>query len=81
MEELWNVLKPAEQVELKLRKLYTQHHFSPYHSNNFEEYRNYQQNDQFLRGSSIITFTGTDGRTMALKPDVTLSIAKNTPSG
>ena len=38
MEELWEVLRPEEQIELKLRKLYTQHHFQPYHLNNFEEY-------------------------------------------
>lgn len=76
MEELWEVLRPEEQIELKLRKLYTQHHFHPYHLNNFEEYGNYQQSYNFLRNSSIITFTGNDGRTMALKPDVTLSIAK-----
>ncbi|BBM19150.1 hypothetical protein G15_2822 [Enterococcus avium] len=81
MEELWKVLRPEEQIELKLRKLYTQHHFQPYHLNNFEEYGNYQQSYNFLRKSSIITFTGNDGRTMALKPDVTLSIAKNTPAG
>lgn len=81
MEELWEVLRPEEQIELKLRKLYTQHHFHPYHLNNFEEYGDYQQNYNFLRNSSIITFTGNDGRTMALKPDVTLSIAKNTPDG
>ena len=81
MEELWEVLRPEEQIELKLRKLYTQHHFQPYHLNNFEEYGDYQQNYNFLRNSSIITFTGNDGRTMALKPDVTLSIAKNTPDG
>ncbi|MDT2668897.1 ATP phosphoribosyltransferase [Enterococcus dongliensis] len=81
MEELWDVLRPEEQIELSLRKLYTQHHFHPYHLNNFEDYGSYQQSYNFLRNSSIITFTGNDGRTMALKPDVTLSIAKNTPAG
>ncbi len=47
MEELWEVLRPEEQIELKLRKLYTQHHFHPYHLNNFEEYGDYQQNYNF----------------------------------
>lgn len=47
MEELWEVLRPEEQIELKLRKLYTQHHFHPYHLNNFEEYGNYQQSYNF----------------------------------
>ncbi|MCL1831013.1 MAG: ATP phosphoribosyltransferase, partial [Oscillospiraceae bacterium] len=36
------------------------------------------QNKNFLSSDNIITFTGNDGRLMALKPDVTLSIVKNT---
>ena len=31
----------------------------------------------FLAGENIITFTDTDGRLMALKPDVTISIIRN----
>ncbi|GCF93489.1 hypothetical protein NRIC_13800 [Enterococcus florum] len=81
MKDLWNVLRPEEQIELQLRKLYGQHHFHLYRLNSFEEFDNYQQQRNFLRDSSIITFTGNDGRTMALKPDVTISIVKNTPSG
>lgn len=35
----------------------------------------------FLDSESILTFTGADGKLMALKPDVTLSIIKNTKDG
>ena len=35
-------------------------------------------NKHFLLSENILTFTDTDGRLMALKPDVTLSIIKNT---
>ena len=44
----------------------------------FEEYDLYVRNKDFLRSNRIITFTDTNGRLMALKPDVTLSIVKNT---
>lgn len=80
MEGLWEVLLPEEQIELQLRRLYSGHGFRLYHLNNFEEYEVYQQSRNFLRNTGVITFTGNDGRTMALKPDVTLSIVKNTPN-
>lgn len=38
----------------------------------------YAANKSFLLGENVPTFTDLDGRLMALKPDVTLSIAKNT---
>jgi ATP phosphoribosyltransferase regulatory subunit len=44
----------------------------------FEEYDLYVKNKEFLVSDSVITFTDTNGRLMALKPDVTLSIVKNT---
>ena len=42
----------------------------------FEEYGLYQENRRFLTSDQVITFTDLDGRLLALKPDVTLSIAK-----
>ncbi|MBV7389185.1 MULTISPECIES: ATP phosphoribosyltransferase [Enterococcus] len=80
MDQLWDILLPKEKIELQLRKLYREHGFRPYHLNNFEEYQLYQRNLNFLRNTGVITFTGNDGRTMALKPDVTLSIVKNLPN-
>ena len=45
--------------------------------NKFEEYDLYVQNKDFLISDHIITFTDTSGKLLALKPDVTLSIVKN----
>ena len=44
----------------------------------FEEYDLYARNKDFLISDSVITFTDGSGKLMALKPDVTLSIVKNT---
>ena len=62
----------------KLRKLYENFGYRPYKMSKFEEYELYLRNKEFLISDAIITFTDTDGRLMALKPDVTLSIIKNT---
>ncbi len=43
----------------------------------FEEYDLYAGNKSFLPSEKVITFTDTDGKLLALKPDVTLSIIKN----
>ncbi len=62
----------------KLQKLYENFGYRPYKMSKFEEYELYLRNKEFLISDAIITFTDTDGRLMALKPDVTLSIIKNT---
>ncbi|KAF1305548.1 ATP phosphoribosyltransferase [Enterococcus saccharolyticus] len=80
MENLFSVLRPEEQIALHLRGLYQRHGFHLYHLSSFEEYELYSQNKSFLNEAEVITFTGGDGRIMALKPDITLSIVKNTPS-
>lgn len=43
----------------------------------FEEYDLYSHNRSFLATEQVLTFTDTDGKLLALKPDVTLSIIKN----
>ncbi len=70
-------LKPEERVLYALRGLYRQYGYSPFKMGKFEEYDLYVRNKDFLVSDGIITFTDTDGRLMALKPDVTLSIIKN----
>ena len=77
MELELNLLKPQERVSLQLRVLYEKAGFRQYHMGRFEEYGLYQQNRRFLPSEQVITFTDLDGRLVALKPDVTLSIAKN----
>ena len=51
---------------------------SLYKMSKFEEYDLYARNKDFLVSENVLTFTDLDGRLMALKPDVTLSIIKNT---
>lgn len=65
--------------EEALKKLYESYGYSQYKMSKFEEYDLYVRNKSFLVSDHIITFTDTDGKLMALKPDVTLSIVKNSP--
>lgn len=75
------VLKKEEQVAQALRSLYKSYGYLPYKMNKFEAYDLYASNKDFLIGDGVITFTDTDGKLLALKPDVTLSIIKNTGDG
>ena len=71
-------LKREERVLFTLRALYQRYGYAQYKMGKFEEYDLYVRNKDFLVSDGVITFTDTDGRLMALKPDVTLSIIKNT---
>ncbi len=71
-------LQPSEQISLELRSLYDSYGYCRYKMSKFEEYDLYSRNKDFLVSDSVITFTDTNGKLMALKPDVTLSIVKNT---
>jgi len=64
-----------------LRALYEELGYARWRVSRFEEYDFYARNRSFLSGGGILTFTDTDGRLMALKPDVTLSIVKSAPGG
>ena len=66
-----------ENVMFSLRSLYSSRGYSKYKMSKFEEYDLYARNKDFLISDSVITFTDTSGKLMALKPDVTLSIIKN----
>jgi len=72
-----SILKGTELLALKLRWLYEKAGYAKYHMSRFEEYGLYQANRRFLASEQLISFTDLDGRLLALKPDVTLSIAKN----
>ena len=66
-----------EKVIFALRSLYRSYGYTQYKMSKFEEYDLYANNKDFLISDSVITFTDTNGKLMALKPDVTLSIIKN----
>ncbi len=72
------VMDEQERIGFLLRSLYAQYGYSRYRMSKFEEYDLYSRNKDFLFSEGVITFTDTNGRLMALKPDVTLSIVKNT---
>ncbi len=71
------MLKSGEQAVFDLRALYQRYGYAPFKMSKFEEYDLYVENKDFLVGDGVITFNDTDGKLLALKPDVTLSIIKN----
>jgi len=71
-------LKNEERVVFELRSLYQKFGYVRYKMSKFEEYDLYVRNKNFLDSEEILTFTDTNGKLMALKPDVTLSIVRNT---
>ena len=73
-----SIVKNEEKAVFALRALYKQYGYLPFKMSKFEEYDLYVRNKDFLVSDSVITFTDTNGRLLALKPDVTLSIIKNT---
>ncbi len=72
-----NVLKREDKAIFGMRELYRKYGYAQYKMSKFEEYELYVRNKDFLVSDNIISFTDTNGRLMALKPDVTLSIIKN----
>ena len=73
-----SVLTNDEKAVFRLRDLYGKYGYSQYKMSKFEEYDLYVRNKNFLISDHIITFNDQNGKLMALKPDVTLSIVKNT---
>lgn len=61
----------------RLRGVFERAGYRRYKMSKFEEYDLYAGNKDFLVSENVLTFTDLDGRLMALKPDVTLSIVKN----
>ena len=66
-------------LENRLEELCRKFGYAPYKMSRFEEYELYVRNKDFLQSDRVITFSGQDGRLLAMKPDVTLSIVKNAP--
>lgn len=71
------IIKNDERAIFTLRSLYSKYGYSQFKMSRFEEYDLYVKNKDFLVSDEVITFTDRNGRLMALKPDVTLSIIKN----
>ena len=69
----------SRRIEDRLEALWRRFGYAPYKMSRFEEYELYVRNKDFLESDRVITFSGKDGRLLAMKPDVTLSIVKNAP--
>lgn len=76
-----DMLTRQEILPLKLGEIYRSQGYKKYRMSRFEEYSLYRENEGFLPSRQLMTFTDIDGRLMALKPDVTLSIAKDAQPG
>ena len=76
-----SILQKSERTILALRKLYSDYGYKYYRMSKFEEYDFYAMNKDFLVSDNVLTFTDRNGKLMALKPDVTLSIIKNSVDG
>ena len=77
MNSYLDILPADELLPLRLRALFEQFGYRRFRVGKFESYDMYMENRSFLKSEGIITFTNAQGRLMALKPDVTLSIVKN----
>ena len=77
MTNLEKVLSGSEKAVYALRSLYVGYGYQQFKMSKFEEYDLYARNKGYLVSDAVITFTDTDGKLLALKPDVTLSIIKN----
>ena len=72
-----DILKPEEKAVFTLRSLYAAYGYKQFKMSKFEEYDLYSKNKDFLVSDGVITFNDVGGKLLALKPDVTLSIIKN----
>lgn len=77
MEQNNSILRYEERAVFALRNLYQKYGYRRYKMSRFEEYELYARNKDFLVSGEVITFTDRTGRLLAMKPDVTLSIIKN----
>ena len=77
MELDLNRFSPAERCTCSCGPCSEDAGYRKFRCARFEEYALYQQNQKFLPDAQVITFTDLDGKLRAIRPDVTLSIAKN----
>lgn len=73
-----SALLREDKVRASLCRLYEACGYRAFRMRKFEEYSLYLENQSFLTSKYVITFNDLDGRLLALKPDVTLSIVKQT---
>ena len=72
-----DILNFSEKAVFSMRDLFVKNGYRQFKMSKFEEYDLYSKNKDFLVSDGVITFNDTNGKLLALKPDVTLSIIKN----
>lgn len=77
MFDFFGAMPTEDKLIYELSKLYEQYGYRKFCMAKFEEYSFYSDNRDFLSCEGVIAFNNSDGRLMALKPDITLSIVKN----
>jgi ATP phosphoribosyltransferase regulatory subunit len=78
LEKILETLRKSEQIAYQLRSIFEHYGYQKFRMAKFEAYDFYTHYKDFLADSPILTFTDFSGKLMALKPDVTMSIVKNT---
>lgn len=77
MKHIPDFFSKEDNLSIALPELFERWGYKKYRMSKFEEFSFYSDNRNFLSNSEIIAFNNADGRLMALKPDITLSIVKN----
>ena len=77
MKDTNTVLRPDEKYVLSLRALFESAGYRRYRTGKFEKYDLYLENRSFLGEGDIIALSEPGGALLALRPDMTLSIVKN----
>ena len=77
MKQTANSAKSGPAALQGLKELYREFGYTQFKMSKFEEYDTYVQIKDFLISDKVITFTDTNGKLLAMKPDVTVSIIKN----
>ena len=77
MAQIPDFLAKEDELGIRLPLLFESRGYKKYRMSKFEEYSFYSDNRKFLTDDGVIAFNNADGRLMALKPDITLSIVKN----
>ena len=66
----------SEMLIMNLRKLYEQYGYKKISLPTFEEYDLYSEYRDFIKSEKILTLMTPEGKLEALRPDITLSVAK-----
>ena len=80
MKSQRDIFSVQEKRMFALRALYEDAGYARFPMRRFEEYALYLENKSFLKSESVLAFANANGKLMALKPDVTLSIVKHAGS-